>query len=506
MAFIVPCVPGKGENQMAENTESDYINRPLEIAGHHNVNRLGFLSLVLMGFLLNYVESMVIPSIPDLQTVFKSSTSISSWLVSAFLISATVAAPLFGKLGDRFGKKRMLMIAFLVYSIGVGSAGFAPSMGLLIVSRAFQGVGFGGIVLAFAILVDMFPRERLSGAQGIMSGMFATGGVAGLVAGSYIISVSGWQWAFHSAFILSLALMAALILFVKDNGTTVRERIDFTGAFSLTLGLTLILLYVTEGSSNGWLTATNIVMLTFGLAMIGAFLWHESRSSDPLLHLELLSDRNIRVANLIGIFAMAMMQVMFLAIVYFSDDPRPFGEGFDSIRTGLILAPGAIVMAGYGPFIGRIINRTGPKPILALGGALLGSGMAVFLLFRTDLMGLIATGILSWMGMISMFVPSMNMIALGLPPERRSIGMGMNMMLRNMGGAIGPAVAASLMTVYSKPVYPAGAPGTLVSLPEPMAFNMLMVVGFILAAIVMLLNIGTRNYKFGKPSISEAPA
>lgn len=482
-----------GENTMDENLETNYNRHNETYQSEDEVSRKGFLALVFMGFLLNYVEAMVIPSIPALQVTFGSSTSVSSWIISAFLITATVAAPLFGKLGDKYGKKRMLIVTFIIYTTGVGLAGFAPSIGFLIFSRAIQGIGFGGIPLGFAILIDMFPREKLAGAQGVMSGMFATGGVTGLVAGSYIISVAGWQWAFHSALIISIALLGALLIFVRDNGSQVQERIDFFGAVSLTLGLTLILLYITLGSSSGWLMARNLLMVFSGVILIGVFLWYERRTSEPLLQLNVMSGRNIKVANLLGIFAGAAMQIMFLALVYFSNDPVPFGDGFSNTTTGLVLAPGAISMIIYGPLTGRLIRRTGPKPMMAMGGVLLAAGMSIFLLLRTDMIWLIVAGIFTWLGMVSFFVPIVNMISMELPPERRSIGVGMNMMLRNMGGAIGPAVAASLMTVYS-----ISLPGTAVSLPKPEAFNMLMVLGFILVGIMIVLNFATRNYTFRK--------
>lgn len=490
---------------MAENAISSKLNNTHLSGRNRNRALPGFIFLVLMGFLLNYVESMVIPSIPALQSTFASSTAVSSWLVSAFLITGTVAAPLFGKLGDKYGKKRMLLVSFIVYSIGVGSAGFANSMGFLIVTRAFQGVGFGGMPLAFAILIDMFPMERVSSAQGIMSGMFATGGVTGLVGGSYIIAYAGWQWAFHSALIVSVFVLTGLFLLLKDNGRTVNEKIDFVGAFSLTLGLTLMLLYVTEASMSGWISLDNLILLVAGVTIIAGFLVHERSAENPLLQLGLMSNRNILVANLIGIFTMAIMQVMFLSLVYFAHDPVPFGKGFSNITTGLVLAPGALVMVGFGPFIGRIISRTGPKPILASGALLLSLGMSVFLLFRSDILWLVFAGIFMWTGMVSIFVPSLNMIAVSLPPERRAIGMGTNMMLRNMGGAIGPAMAASIMTAYSAPLPGSVSGGASLLLPEPLAFNSLMIVGIMLVGIVLLLNIGTRNYSLGKPSMGETP-
>ena len=477
-------------------------------AGTHSYQMLtktettkAFLSLIFMAFILNYVESMVIPSIPVLQIQFGSTTATSAWLLSAFLITGTVAAPLFGKLGDNYGKKKMLLASFMFYTAGVGLAGFSPTMNFLIFSRALQGLGFGGIPLAFAIIIDMFPREKVSSAQGIMSGMFATGGVTGLVAGSYIIAYLGWQWAFHTALAASILLMIAIMLLVKKDDVRIREKIDFTGAVSLTAGLTLILLYVTRATSSGWFGFQNIALLAAGAVMVVFFLIWERITAEPLVQLQLLSQRNILMSNLIGIFAGVLMQLMFLSLVYFADDPAPFGDGFSNITTGLVLAPGAITMAAFGPFIGRVIARIGPKPILILGSGLLSTGLGIFLFQRTDLPWLVVAGIATWTGVVSIFVPMVNMIAVSLPPERRAIGMGMNMMLRSMGGAVGPALAASIMTLYSSPIAAAAAiqpAASLPSFPTPTAFNLLMEIGFLLVAIMVLLSLATRNYSFRK--------
>lgn len=460
------------------------------------------VSLVTMAFLLNYVESMVIPSIPALQVHFRTSTALSSWLISAFLITASVAAPLFGRLGDNYGKKKMLLITLTIYTAGVGLAGFSTSMSELIFARALQGVGFGGIPLAFAIITDKYPPEKLPAAMGIMSAFFATGGVTGLIAGSYIIAYAGWQWAFHSALIVSIVVIAAILINLDRDLTRERERIDYLGAILLTSSITLLLLYITRGPSIGWTSLINLELLGIGIFLGIMFMLQERRAEEPLVHLKLMSQRNMSVSNVVGFLSLLLMQVLFLSLVYFTNDPTPLGDGYSNIQTGLILAPGALAMAIVGPLIGRVMRRTGPKPIIMLGTALLAIGLSVFLTDRSSIIGLIISGIGAWTGLVSIFVPVTNMVAMAMPSERRAIGLGTNMMLRSVGGSIGPAFAASVMTVYSgSAIVSAGSSLDLPvtqSFPTAPAFDLLMIVGLVLVGIIFLVNLMTKNYTFNK--------
>src|ERR1700730_17240556 len=170
------------------------------------------LSMVGVALLLNYVETMVIPGAPTIQRDFGTTASTVSWITSAFLIVGSAVSPLLGKLGDSYGKKRMFLVALVFYTAGVGLAGFSPSVYFLIAARAIQGIGFAIVPLALAIIAETFPRERMAAAQGIISATFAVGAAAGLVIGAYIVEDFGWQWAFHSAFVASIALFVLVCI------------------------------------------------------------------------------------------------------------------------------------------------------------------------------------------------------------------------------------------------------------------------------------------------------
>src|SRR5579864_1991753 len=270
--------------------------------------------LVLTGvaLLVNYVETMVIPGVPTIQKDFATTATIASWITSAYLIVGSAVSPLFGKLGDIYGKKKMFLLSLVFYMIGVGLAGFSPSIYFLLLARALQGVGFAIIPLGLAIITEVFPRDRVAVAQGIISGTFAIGAAIGLVLGSYVVQDLGWQYAFHTALILSFVLFAVAAKVLKnDIAKGISKAVDYLGAAILMAGVTLMLVYVTEGPTLGWLSLEEMGFLAPGLALTLFFFFFENRKANPLMRLGLLRIRNVLVANLIGLVSGIIMFSLF---------------------------------------------------------------------------------------------------------------------------------------------------------------------------------------------------
>ena len=187
---------------------------------------------------------MVIPGIPAIQADFSTTATIASWITSAFLIVGAAVSPLFGKLGDIYGKKKIFLTVLLFYIAGVGLAGFSTNIYMLIASRAIQGIGFAIVPLGLAIITDIFPKERVATAQGIISGTFAIGAAAGLIIGAYVVEDLSWQWAFHTAFILSIILFFIVAVMLKKDVPGEKSKVDITGATMLMSGIVLMLLYL----------------------------------------------------------------------------------------------------------------------------------------------------------------------------------------------------------------------------------------------------------------------
>lgn len=451
-----------------------------------------------VALLLNYVETMVLPGVPTIQKDFATTSSIASWITSAFLITGSAVSPLFGKLGDNYGKKKMFLVALAFYTAGVGMAGFSPTIYFLLVARAVQGIGFAIVPLALAIVVDILPKERVATAQGIISGTFAIGAAAGLVIGAYIVQDIGWQWAFHSAFVLSVVLFVVVARLIRKDTLMSKKAVDYSGAAILMIGVTALLYYATRGPYDGWFATYQLVTLAIGIVATTAFFLFEHRKTDPLIHLSLLRIRNVLIANLVGIISGVGMFTLFFAVVYYSQLPPPFGLGLDIIAAGLTLAPATLVMLVIGPVVGRSTSRFGPRPTLAAGALVAIAGLLLFVFNRGTALDLTLDTIVAFVGTISIIIPIVNMISISVPQENRAVGLGMNVMLRNLGGAVGPVLATTIMSSYTAPLIVSigGQSVTVGHLPSATAFNIIFYVGVGLMVLALLVGTATKNYTF----------
>jgi len=454
--------------------------------------------MVGVALLLNYVETMVIPGIPVIQRDFSTpSSAVSSdtvaWITSAFLVVGSAVSPLFGKLGDSYGKKRMFLIALVFYTAGVGLAGFSPSIYFLIAARAIQGIGFAIVPLALAIIAETFPKERIATAQGIVSATFAIGAALGLIIGAYIVQDLGWQWAFHSAFILSVVLFVVIARFLPTGARGTGARVDYETIVFLMAGISLVLLYLTEGPYEGWYSPYQLLSLAAGLAMTIGFFVAEARRRNPLIQLSLLRIRNVFVANGVGILSGIGLFMLFFAVVYYTELPPPFGLGLDVLSAGLTMAPATVVMLGAGPGLGRLTARAGPKPTMILGGVIAIIGFVLFLFNRATTTDTVIDTAVSLAGAVGVIIPIVNMISISLPSENVATGLGLNTMLRNIGGAVGPVLATTIMSTYS--VTP---PGSTVSFPTSTAFDYIFYLAIASMLAIVIFSFAAKNYVFKK--------
>jgi len=465
--------------------------------------------MVGVALLLNYVETMIIPGVPTIQKDFGTTEGLVSWVTSAFLVVGSAVSPLFGKLGDSYGKKRMFLTALVFYMAGVGIAGFSNSIYFLIAARAIQGIGFAIVPLALAIIAETFPKERIATAQGVVSATFAIGAALGLIIGSYVVQDLGWQWAFHSAFVLSVVLFVVVARFLPQGSPGTRMKVDYETILLLMAGVALILLYLTEGPYEGWSSARNLLALGVGLALTVGFFVAESRKTNPLIPLRQLRIRNVLVANLTGILSGMGMFMLFFAVVYYTElkvPPAPTGLGLDVISAGLSLAPATVLMLAGGPGLGRLVQTKGPKPAMVLGGLVAIAGFALFVFNRATTTDVMIDTAISLIGAVGIIIPIVNMISVSLPDETVATGLGLNTMLRNMGGAIGPVLATTLMSTYAITVaIPAGTPGLCpsaapcpMSFPTATAFNYIFYLAIACMVVVVILALAGKNYVFRK--------
>src|SRR3954447_10337606 len=327
--------------------------------------------LLLAGVSFGLSQTLVLPALAAISEEMDASQTATSWVLTGFLLSASAATPIVGKLGDLLGKGRVLTAVLLLFALGGAVCALAGSIGVLIAGRVIQGVAGGVFPLAFGIVRDTFPPERVASGLGLVSAILGIGAGIGLPLSGVIADGLGVEWLFWISLIALPAALAAHRL-VPESPVSQRLRIDWIGAAILSAALAAILLSVTEVNDWGWGSAQTAGLMAVGIGLFGIWVWFESRVEQPLIDLDVLRGRAVASTNLTGFLVGFAMFSSFLLIPQFAQAPESSGYGFgDSVaQAGLLLVPAAICQLLVGPLAGALGARIGFRTTLAAGAAL----------------------------------------------------------------------------------------------------------------------------------------
>ena len=402
--------------------------------------------LLLAGVSFALSQTLVIPALPQISADLDASSTAASWILTGFLLSASVATPIVGKLGDVFGKGRMLTIVLLVFSAGSVICALATSIGPMIAGRVIQGIAGGVFPLAFGIIRDTFPPEKMAAGLGMVSAIFGIGGGIGLPLSGVIVDNLDLSWLFWIALI---ALPAALVAFklVPESPSAERTKIDWVGALLLSIALASILLGVTEANDWGWASLEILALLIGGVLLLGVWLRFEATLEQPLIELRILQRRAVATTNLAGLLIGFAMFSSFLLIPGFAQTPEATGYGFGMSVTGagLILAPAAVAQFIAGPLAGKLGAHIGFRPTLAAGAGLVAATFGMLAVAHSHPWHFVVASILLGAG-ISFGLASMaNLIVGAVPQGDVGIATGLNTITRTVGGAFGSAIATAIL-------------------------------------------------------------
>jgi EmrB/QacA subfamily drug resistance transporter len=426
------------------------VSSPAPAGGEHGKRQhpnltLAILSLGTMAYAL--LQSAVVPALSDIQAQLHASETGVAWLLTAYLLSASVSTPLLGRLGDMFGKERMLLVAFVVLAAGTLMAALVNSLGLLIAARVVQGIGGGVFPLSFGIIRDEFPPARVAGAIGLMSAIFGIGGGGGVVVGGLIAEHLNWHWLFWIPF---FALVAAVVLtwrFVPESPVRTPGRVNWLSGVLMGVGLTAILLAVSEATDWGWGSGKTIGLLIGGAVVCAVWVANEIRSREPLVDMAMMRLRGVWTTNLAGFLLGAGMFASFILVPQFVEMPKATGYGFGASILGgaLFLLPSTATMLVVGVAVGPIARRFGSKVSLVAGAVAGAAAFGLLALAHTQhwhvyvAMGLLGAGI----GLA--FAAMANLIVQAVPPAQTGVATGMNTVMRSIGGAVGGQIAATIV-------------------------------------------------------------
>jgi EmrB/QacA subfamily drug resistance transporter len=403
--------------------------------------------LLLAGISFALSQTLVIPALPDISGDVHASPAAASWILSGFLLSASVATPIVGKLGDVFGKGRVLTLVLLLFSVGGIVCALGNSIAVLIAGRVIQGVAGGVFPLAFGIVRDTFPPQRMATGLGLVSAIIGIGAGIGLPLSGVIADNLGVSWLFWISLIALPAALAAHRL-VPASPESRRVRIDWIGAALLSAALAAVLLGVTEANDWGWGSARTVGLFAGGALLLAVWLKVESRIDEPLIDLSVLRGRAVATTNLTGLLVGFAMFSSFLLIPQFAQAPESSGYGFgDSVtQAGFLLVPAALFQLLGGPLAGGLGARIGFRTTLATGAAF-ATGAFVFLaLAHSHPWQFVVAAALLGTGISFAFASMANLIVGVVPQSEVGVATGINTIMRTVGGAFGAAVATAILT------------------------------------------------------------
>jgi MFS family permease len=406
---------------------------------------LAILSLGTTAYAL--LQSSVVPALSDIQHTLHTSYNGVTWILTAYLLSASVATPVLGRLGDMYGKERLLLIAYGLLTVGTLLAALVNSLPLLIAARVVQGVGGGVFPLSFGIIRDEFEREKVAGAIGLLSAIFGIGGGLGVVAGGLIVEHLDWHWLF---WIPLIALVAAVVLtwrFVPESPIRVPGRINWRAGALMSIGLSAVLLAISEATVWGWGSVKTIGVLAAGLAVCAGWVLAEVRAREPLVDMSMMRLRGVWTTNLVGFMLGGGMFASFILVPQFVEMPKATGYGFGAsvFVGGVYLLPSTMMMLVTGAMTGRIAGRFGSKASLVAGAVFGTVSFALLTGAHSHPWHVyLSTGLLG-AGIGLAFAAMGNLIVLAVPPEQTGIATGMNTVARSVGGALGSQIAATMV-------------------------------------------------------------
>ena len=422
-------------------------NAPVERTGRHANTTSVLLFLSLGGLVFALLQSLVAPALPALAKDLHTSLGGISWVLTAYLLAASVFTPILGRLGDIAGKRRVMLIVLFVVAAGNVVAALAPSLWVLVLGLVLQGAGGAILPLSIGVVRDELPQERVGVTVGLLSAIFGVGGGLGIVLAGPIVDHLSWQWLFWFPLVLVVIAIAGVAFGVPESPVRAPGRIDFAGTAILSAGLVSLLLAISKGRDWGWGGAAPLSLLAAAVALLVIFVLVELRVREPLVNMRLIAIRGVWTTNLAGLVFGFLMFGVFLLIPTLLELPAATGYGFGKTVTGagLYLLPTVGAMLVFAPISGLLDRRFGPKLPFLLGAVAAAAGFLVPAIGHKTMASIVVSMVLSGAGIGLALAAMSNAIIKSVPKTHTGEATGINTIVRSIGGAIGTAVVAAVI-------------------------------------------------------------
>jgi EmrB/QacA subfamily drug resistance transporter len=399
------------------------------------------------GITFALLQSLVAPALPEIQRDLGASATEVAWLLTAYLLSASILTPVVGRLGDMFGKEHTLLVALVVLAAGTALAGLAHTIGLLIAARVVQGCGGAIFPLAFGIIRDEFPRDRVAHGIALISALLGIGGGLGIILAGPIVDALNYHWLFWIPLVLVIVAIVATLLFVPESPIKSPGKVNWAGAALLAGWLVCLLVAISEGSDWGWGSPRTIGLFLAAAVLLVAWIYNELHAAEPLVDMTMMRIRGVWTVNVAAFLVGAGMYSSFILLPEFTEMPRAAGYGFHASVTqaGLFLLPSTVAMLVVSPLAGRLAGRVGSRVPLILGSITTSVSFAWLAVAHSHPWEIYVGSALLGAGIGLAFASLANLIVEAVRPDQTGVATGMNTVMRSIGGSVGSQIVASII-------------------------------------------------------------
>ncbi|RWR18163.1 MFS transporter [Microbacterium enclense] len=457
--------------------------------------------LALAGLCSSFMFTLVVPIQSQLPELLNASRDDTAWVVTSTLLAAAVITPIAGRLGDMYGKRRIVLVLLAIMVLGSVVAALSGGIIGMIVGRALQGAVVGVVPLGISILRDVLHENRVDSAIALMSATLGVGGALGLPISALVSENADWHWLFWIAAGLGTVVFALVIWIVPVSVLRTAGRFDYVGAIGLAAGLIGVLLAVSRGNAWGWTSPLTLGLAIGGILVLIAWGWYELRIDEPLLDLRVAARRPVLLTNLASVamgFALFTSNVSHPQMLELPTSTG-VGLGLSLLAASLVVMPSGLVMMVLSPLSGALARTIGPRVLLVAGAVSLIVAYGFSLIFSTEVWHFVVANILIGFGIGFGYAAMPMLIMRSVPQSETGASNGLNALARSLGTSTSAAVVGVILATLST-----GDGETRVPTTQAFQVSFALGLGAAIVALVLALLIPTRRVPIDKhPSLPE---
>lgn len=404
-------------------------------------------TLSTIGIVVSLMQTLVVPLIPSLPTLLNTSATNASWVITVTLLASAVCTPISGRLGDMFGKRRILLLDLLAMVIGSVLCAMSSSLIPSVAGRALQGVAIGAIPLGISILRDELPPERVGSAMAVMSSTLGVGGAIGLPLAAVIAEHTDWHVLFWAAAAMGTIGAGLIFRFVPESPVRTPAPFDFGGAAGLATALLALLIAITQGMQWGWTSSSILTLFAISILVFLGWGRYEIRRRHPLVDLRVSARPRVLFTNIASIavgFSLYGMSLTFPQLLM-APAETGYGFGLSMVAAGLALAPSGCVMMLLSPVSARISARFGPKLTLGIGSGVVGLGYLCASAMMNSVWQIMLASVLVAGGVGLAYAAMPALIMGAVPVTETAAANGLNALMRSVGTSTSAAVMSAVL-------------------------------------------------------------